>query len=243
MYVQAEKQLENKSKTVASFMKKTNVSKAFQFSDNRANAIAQRKLQVMTNSYSAQEQQTKPIQMNTPIIQKVKSQKPKKVAKKAPKVDLKKQSMTVRNKKNSYTSGWISGLSRATGVEPGPIAEAQKVKRFLGGSWVGGHMVNDQLGGSGGFNNIVPITSSMNGLHRSIENKANSLLSAQNGTEIQYKMKINKRATVKYGVKTVKELPIEFQQTLNVKPVSAAPYTINGAMLQEISPGNGKIQP
>ncbi|WP_337966033.1 DUF4157 domain-containing protein [uncultured Flavobacterium sp.] len=187
----------------------------------------------------------KPNQLKSLVVQKGKKLKPKAKAKKAPKhaIDLKKQTMTVRNKKDSYTSGLINGLSRATGVESGPRAEAQKVKKFFGGSWIGGHMVNDQLGGSGSFKNIVPITSSMNGLHKTIENRANNLLSAGNGTQIEYKMKILKRATVKNALKTVKNLPIEFKQTLNVHPVGLPMYTIDGHILQEAYPGDGIIQP
>ena len=184
-------------------------------------------------------------QLKTPIIQKAKAKNGKTKVKKAhtPKIDLKKQTMTVRNKKDKYTSGLINGLSRATGVESGPRAEAKKIKKFLGGSWIGGHMVNDQLGGNGSFKNIVPITSSMNGLHKSVENQANNLLSAGHGTQIEYKMKILKRATVKNAVKTVKNLPIEFKQTLHVYPVGSPIYTIDGYILEETNPGDGKIQP
>jgi len=195
------------------------------------------------NQISVHSNSSRPDQLNAPIIQKSKVKKGKGKTKKALKVDLKKQTMTVRNKKDKYTSGLINGLSRATGVESGPRAEAQKVKKFLGGSWIGGHMVNDQLGGSGSFKNIVPITSSMNGLHKSVENQANNLLSAGHGTQIEYKMKILKRATVKNALKTVKNLPIEFQQTLHVYPVGSPMYTIDGYILEETNPGNGIIQP
>jgi len=179
----------------------------------------------------------KPNQLKSLIIQKAKKQnkKAKLNAKKAspPKVALKKQTMTVRNKIDDYTSGWINHIYLPTGVEKGPRAEAQKVKKFLGGSWVGGHMVNDQLGGTGNFKNIVPITSSMNGRHKKIENKANNLLSANNGTQIKYKMKILKRKTVTKGSKTVKNLPTEFKQTLDVQPAVGSPKTINGDILKE----------
>lgn len=199
-----------------------------------------------TNDTMAHYNLFQPAQLNAPTIQRVSSKKKQKTkqkpkTKKAP--SPKKQIMTVRNKIDDYTSGLINSLSLATGVEKGPRAEAQKVQSFFGGSWVGGHMVNDQLGGSGNFKNIVPITSSMNGLHRSVENKANNFLSAGHGTRIEYKMQILKRATVTNGVKTVKNLPIEFKQTLDVYPSSAPMYTISGKKLKESNPGNGKIKP
>ena len=83
----------------------------------------------------------------------------------------------------------------------------------------------------------------MNGLHRSIENKANNLISAGNGTQVEYKMKILERATVSNGYKTVYNLPIEFKQTLIVHPVGAPKKTIHGYILQENSLGSGKIVP
>ncbi|WP_334156942.1 DNA/RNA non-specific endonuclease [Oryzomicrobium sp.] len=199
-----------------------------------------------TNHTMAHYNLLQPAQLNASTIQKAsskKKQKPKHKPKTKKTPSPKKQTMTVRNKINSYTSGLINSLSLPTGVEKGPRAEAQKVQSFFGGSWVGGHMVNDQLGGSGNFKNIVPITSSMNGLHRSMENKANNFLSAGHGASIEYKMQILKRATVTNGVKTVKNLPIEFKQTLDVHPSSAPMYTITGKNLQESSPGNGKIKP
>ncbi|PXY42405.1 hypothetical protein DMB65_04030 [Flavobacterium cheongpyeongense] len=236
-------------------------NKAIELQDNRPSTISQKKanntgltdnLKSGIENFSGHSMDdvkvnynsNKPFQFKSPVIQYKKSKaKGKGTKAHVHKVDLKKQTMTVRNKKDKYTSGLINSLSRATGVEAGPRAEAQKVKKFLGGSWIGGHMVNDQLGGSGGYKNIVPITSSMNGLHKSIENKANNLLSAGRGTQIEYKMKILKRATVKNAVKTIKNLPIEFQQTLNVYPTGSPMYTINGYILEETNPGNGKIQP
>ncbi len=211
----------------------------------KENSLKSQNKNYSVDQKSLRNNSNKPNQLKSLVIQKGKKLKPKTKAKKAPKhkIDLKKQTMTVRNKKDKYTSGLINGLSRATGVESGPRAEAQKVKKFLGGSWIGGHMVNDQLGGSGSFKNIVPITTSMNGLHKSVEKQANNLLSAGHGTQIEYKMKILKRATVKNALKTVKNLPIEFQQTLHVYPVGSPMYTIDGYILEETNPGNGIIQP
>lgn len=179
-------------------------------------------------------------QQTNPVVQKVKHTaktkpvpkkhklKPKKMKKTLP---LKKQVMTVRNKTNTYTSGMINHITLPTGVKPGPRKEAQKVASFLGGSWVGGHMVNDQLGGPGDFSNIVPITSSMNGKHKTIENRANQLLTSGNGNTVEYKMNIQKRETRVSGLKTVKSLPVEFKQTLDVYPANGAMYTVNGNVL------------
>ncbi len=152
--------------------------------------------------------------------------------------------MTVRNKEDEYTSGLINQITLPQGVQPGPRGEAQRVANILGGSWVGGHMVNDQLGGTGGYKNIVPITSSMNGLHKSIENKANNYLTAGNGTQIEYKMKILKRASVKYipSDSIVKNLPVEFQQTLKVFHTDGRRQMFIGQRLVEDKPGEGKIQ-
>ncbi|TFB32093.1 DUF4157 domain-containing protein [Pedobacter alluvionis] len=208
----------------------------------KENSLKSQNKNFSADQKSLRNNSSKPNQFKSLIIQKAK--KPKAKAKKAHvhKNDLKKQTMTVRNKKDSYTSGLINGLTQATGVESGPRAEAQKVKNFLGGSWIGGHMVNDQLGGSGSFKNIVPITSAMNGLHKSVENKANNLLSVGKGTQIEYKMKILKRATVKYAAKTVKNLPIKFEQTLDAQPVGSPMERIEKKILPE-DPGNGIIQP
>jgi hypothetical protein len=162
-----------------------------------------------------------------PVVKKNKI-KPK-IKKKV--LPAKKQAMTVRNKTNAYTSGRINQVTRATGVDASPQKEAQKVAKFLGGSWVGGHMVNDQLGGTGDFSNIVPITSSMNGKHKTIENRANNELNRRNGTEVEYQMNINRRETRVHGLSTVKNLPVEFEQTLDVYPRNAAPYTVNGNVL------------
>ena len=173
------------------------------------------------------------------MVSKKKSpKKPKKNGHKSKKHTLplsttgKKRTMTVRNHIDDYTSGRINSLSRATGVERGPRNEAQKVASFLGGSWVGGHMINDQLGGNGTFQNIVPITSSMNGKHKKIENQANNLLSSGSGTSLEYKMNIKSRTTVTSGLNTVKNLPLEFKQTLNVYPLGAPSYTVNGSVLK-----------
>lgn len=180
------------------------------------------------------------IHHSNPVVQKIKYTPKKKTtvkknklkAKKMKKaLPAKKQTMTVRNKTNAYTSGMINHVTLATGVNAGPRKEAQKVASFLGGSWVGGHMVNDQLGGTGDFSNIVPITSSMNGKHKTIENRANNELTNGHGNTVEYKMNINRRETRVHGLNTVKNLPVEFRQTLDIHPPHGAMYTVNGNVL------------
>lgn len=82
------------------------------------------------------------------------------------------KTVTIQNTTNSYETDWINQTTQSTGVKQGPQEEAKRVQDIMGGSWVGGHMINDRLGGSGGFENIVPITNSMNNSHHTIENKA-----------------------------------------------------------------------
>jgi hypothetical protein len=178
-------------------------------------------------------------------LSKYKSKGPKVKKKKKIKPGLLGRTMIVRNKIKNYSSGRINSLYRSTGVEPAPRKEAQKVALLLGGSWVGGHMINDQLGGGGGFKNIVPITSSMNGLHRTMENRANDILSAGNGAVIEYKMNILKRATVEHKAmsNTVKNVPIEFQQTIDVFYKNGTTKKIIGSVLEEDRPGGGVVKP
>lgn len=243
MQLFAQKSQEDRIRPVADESAKNHDSSnlAFQFADHRANTVAQRQIQAIADQSMRQNQA--PIQLNKAVIQLGKAKyKPKAKKKKKHIPSLIKQTMTVRNKRDSFSSGWINHLDRATGVEAGPRKEAQKVQRFFGGTWVGGHMVNDQLGGDGSFKNIVPITSSMNGLHKSIENKANGYLSAQNGTSILYEMEILKRAKVSNGYQTVTNLPVEFQQTLYVDaPGATKIQKFKGFRLIEAYPGDGKI--
>lgn len=128
--------------------------------------------------------------------------------------------VNVTNRNNNYDSGWVQAETRSTGVDDEPQREAQEVKGIAGGSWVGGHMVNDRLGGTGGFNNIVPITSSMNTKHHTIENAAQRIV-GNGGTdyEVRYYMKILNRTNYTFTPKMdkVNNLPDKFQQSYNYR--------------------------
>lgn len=162
-----------------------------------------------------------------------KKKKKKKSRTSPPSNDFKRRVVTIRNKDNYFSSGIIDSTTLPRGVNAGPQAEAQKVQKILGGSWVGGHMVNDSLGGSGGFDNIVPITASMNGRHKTIENKANNLLNANKGTEIEYEMNILKRTDVTFDNKTIKGLPVKFKQKLTAYYSDGTEEEFNGKVLAE----------
>ena len=100
-------------------------------------------------------------------------------------------SMTVTNTTANYDSGWMQAETQSTGVSSGPQKEAQDVAVIAGGSWIGGHMVNDRLGGSGGYSNIVPITAAMNNKHHTIENAAQKIVSnGETDYEVKYQMNI-----------------------------------------------------
>jgi hypothetical protein len=45
-------------------------------------------------------------------------------------------------------------------------------------------------------------------------------------------MNINKRETRVNGLMTVKNLPVEFKQALDLNPAGGAAYTVNGNVLQ-----------
>lgn len=214
---------ERKEMPAAGFSAHTKTNQGSSETIHTANSVVQKAKHTPKNKATGKKATGK--KKTTPKKNKLKTKKMKKV------LPAKKQTMTVRNKTDVYTSGMINQVSLPRGVDAGPQKEAQKVAGFLGGSWVGGHMVNDQLGGSGGFSNIVPITSSMNGKHKTIENRANNELSNGHGTTVEYKMNINRRETRINGLKTVKNLPVEFKQTLDVYPQNAAAYTVNGNVL------------
>ena len=218
MYTQVAKSKENKSRAVTNSVtqKKSNMKQGFgfvnnrpktEFVDNRSVALAQKKLQGLVNNSSqgkqiAQMQPTTnvkgvPVNHNAGVIQRV-------------------TTVTVTNTTNDYDSGWVQAETQSTGVEDEPRAEAQAVAAIAGGSWVGGHMVNDRLGGTGGFENIVPIESSMNNKHHTIENAAQAVVE-NGGTpyEVRYYMNILRREDYEFqpsGDK-VKNLPNRFQQS------------------------------
>lgn len=214
MYKQLKKQKEDENRRIPNSVspKKSNNGENFGLVDNRPAMIAQRKveqiatkglqnkhltqLQSLANRYTAQQEYpTQLIQANTGTIQL--------------------KTVTVKNKINNYSSGWQQNESLSTGVDSGPQAEAQKVASIAGGNWVGGHMVNDRLGGTGGFSNIVPITSSMNGKHHTIENQAQNKVGGGLGPyEVNYHMNILARKDFDFGGKDeIKNMPYRFQQS------------------------------
>lgn len=180
MKTHTDKSQENKSQSVANTVsqKKSGVESTFQFVDNRPEAIAQRKLQMMANSNFQGKQITQMQSMphinndRVGVVQRV-------------------TTLNITNTTNNYDSGWMDAETQSTGVDSGPRAEAQAVANIAGGTWVGGHMVNDRLGGHGGFGNIVPITATMNNQHHTIENAAQNIV-GNGGTayEVRYYMDI-----------------------------------------------------
>ncbi len=213
MYAQVEKPKENKSRANANSVgqKKSGVKQGFGFVDNRPEAIAQKKLQGLVNNSPkvkniAQMQSTTnvdgmPVNTNAGIIQRV-------------------ATVNVTNTTDNYDSGWIQAETQSTGVDSGPRDEAQAVQNIAGGSWVGGHMVNDRLGGTGGFGNIVPITASMNTQHHTIENAAQQKV-GNGGTayEVRYYMNILRRTdyTITPNNDKVNNLPDRFQQSYDYR--------------------------
>lgn len=129
---------------------------------------------------------------------------------------IQRATVTVRNQTDDYNSGWVQAETQSTGVEAGPQSEAQRVQAIAGGEWLGGHMVNDRLGGGGGYANIVPITASMNNQHHTIENQAQQIV-GNLGTrnEVRYRMNILRRTNHVFGENNehqVNNLANRFQQ-------------------------------
>ncbi len=217
-------------------LKKNNHKQSFGFVDNRSKVVAQRKLQQLANktlqnqhvaqlqrlanNYTAQKYATTGRQANTETIQLAK--------------------VTVKNNTNSYSSGWQQNESLSTGVDSGPQAEAQKVAAIAGGTWVGGQMVNDRLGGTGGFSNIVPITSSMNTKHHTIENQAQNKVGGGFGPyEVNYHMNILARKDFDFGSgNEINNLPYKFQQSYDArdKKTKGGATTVTGAVLDMFDP-------
>lgn len=213
MYTQVEKPKENKSMAVASSVaqKKSHVNQGFGFVDNRPEAIAQKKLQGLVSKSPqikqvAQFQPTPnvngiPVRQNAGIIQRV-------------------TTVNVTNTTDNYDSGWVQAETQSTGVDNGPQTEAQDVAKVAGGSWVGGHMVNDRLGGTGDFSNIVPITSSMNNQHHTIENAAqNKVGNGGTAYEVRYRMDILNRTNYTFTPNNdvVNNLADQFQQSYDYR--------------------------
>jgi len=208
MFEQVDKPKENKNRAVADSItqKKSNVKQGPGVVDNRPEAIAQKKRQGLMNDSPQRKHITQlqlmtnvngmPVRQYAGVIQRV-------------------QTMTIANTVDNYDSGWVQAETQSTGVGPGPRLEAQRVAQIAGGSWIGGHMVNDRLGGGGGFGNIVPITSSMNNQHHPMENAAQNIVGNQ-GTnyEVRYYMDILNRTDYTFTPTNdvVNNLPDQFQQ-------------------------------
>jgi hypothetical protein len=247
MYIRADKKHEYKSQlgTNGITQKSINSYSTFQFTDKRPEALNQMKLQeIAKNSPKVKQLKTfqemankslAPIQMqrlkSNDIT--VKSLTDRNVG------VLQLKTVTVRNGTNAYDSGWVQSETQSTGVDDGPAAEAQRVAGIAGGNWVGGHMVNDRLGGTGGFSNIIPITSTMNNQHHAIENAAQAKVGIGLGNkEVRYYMNIPSRYDYTWanGDK-VNNLPNQFQQSYDwrTKATGAAAAgpttTVNGALL------------
>lgn len=220
MYIQAENPKEKKNKAVTDSVAKSKSDKStFKFIDSRPETITQRKLREAGNNSqraSLQRGFHKIVNETPASIQMLRSNSNDITGGNANGGGtgvLQLRTVTVRNTTDDYSSGWVQAETQSTGVEPGPQAEAQRVAEIIGGSWVGGHMVNDRLGGGGGFGNIVPITSTMNNEHHTIENAAQQIVGA-NGSdyEVKYRMNILARNDYTIGNDEVKNLADQFQQ-------------------------------
>lgn len=220
MYTQENKSNDNKSRVVANsvYQKKGNGKQGLGFVDNRPEAIIQKKLQGLVND-SSQGKQIAQMQPTTNVNG---------VSVNHDTRTIQLVTVNVRNNINNYDSGWLDAQTQSTGVEDEPRAEAQSVADIAGGTWVGGHMVNDRLGGEGGFDNIVPITSAMNNQHHPIENAAQAIV-GNGGTpyEVRYYMNILHRDDYYWdkvhGRDRVNNLAVRFQQSYKyrTKAVSA----------------------
>lgn len=218
MYERVEKPKENKSRAVASSVaqKKRNEKQGFGFVDNRSKVVAQRKLQELANK-SPRNQHLAQLQKLANNYAREQEHPIQTIPDNAEAIQLAK--VTVRNQTDSYTSGWVQAETQSTGVDTGPQAEAQRVQDIAGGTWVGGHMVNDRLGGTGGYDNIVPITSSMNGKHKTIENAARNKVGIGLGLyEAKYNMGILDRDDFNFtNGDEIINLPVKFEQSYDYR--------------------------
>ena len=137
-----------------------------------------------------------------------------------------KTTLTVRNENDSYETGWRDKLSRATGVDVGPKKEARGLQYILGQSCVGGHMLNDQMGGEGGYDNIIPITKTMNSAHTAIENIITKKFSTAFETkdpihgkklEYNYRMVVSERGSYETENGTVDNWPTTFTNSYEIR--------------------------
>ncbi len=208
MYQQIEKPKEYKSRAGASSVAqmKDIKKRGFAFEDNRLEAVAQKTMRTLANSnfsHPIQKKKNKTGFMNDSagVIQRV-------------------TTITITNTTDNYDSGWVRAETRSTGVNAGPQREAQAVAAIAGGDWVGGHMVNDRLGGTGGFENIVPITASMNNQHHTIENAAQRIVGDGTGPhEVRYRMNIlsRKNYTITPKNDVINNLADSFQQSYDYR--------------------------
>ena len=130
------------------------------------------------------------------------------------------KTLKVRNEIDSYETVWLDQLSLSTGVDVGPRGEAKKLEYILGKNCIGGHMINDQMGGDGGFKNIIPITSQMNKKHTRIENRITSSFSAvqeDKEREFQYKMVVQNRISLNTARGKVYNWPIKFVNSYKIR--------------------------
>lgn len=131
-----------------------------------------------------------------------------------------KTTLTVRNKNDSYETGWLDQLSRSTGVETGPREEAKKLGYILNTKCIGGHMINDQMGGGGGFDNIIPITVAMNRSHTEIENMITSRFSSttkDSKLQFKYKMVVSERKSHDTDRGKVSNWPTKFVNSYKIR--------------------------
>ena len=140
-------------------------------------------------------------------------------AKATKKVSVRKINLKVKNQKDTYETEWRNQLSRATGVEDGPRKEAAKLSEILGKKCIGGHMINDRMGGPGDFSNIIPITATMNSAHKKIENKITHHFSDALPHETdfyQYKMVVSGRRFHKTDRGKVENWPTEYVNSYQI---------------------------
>lgn len=213
MYAQKEKPNEKESQMRATSMApiKRNEKQGYGFVDNRPKVGTQRTLQKVANE-SLKLKKLAQMQMHANKLDKNDHCTAQKINDNAHAIQL--ATVTVRNNTNNYSSGWVTAETQSTGVNTGPRDEAQRVAAIAGGTWVGGHMVNDRLGGTGGYSNIVPITSSMNSRHHTIENGAQQKVGGGLGPyQVRYNMDILARNDFDFGGGNyINNLPITFQQ-------------------------------
>jgi hypothetical protein len=234
MHAQVNKPDENKSTAGADSVaqKKMGADQTFQVIDNRPRALVQKQIQRMLDKSS----------QGKHLIQMQLGKRANNISSNNSAGPIQLAKVTVRNQTDNYTSGWVQSETQSTGVDDGPKAEAQKVAGIAGGTWYGGHMVNDRLGGTGGYSNIVPVTSSMNGKHKTIENASRNKVGNGLGSyEARYNMDILERKDFNFsnGDQIVNQ-PVEFKQSYDyrLKTGLGGITTVNGEKLNMFDSGS-----